>query len=72
MPYQLARWVSDGWSAIEALGRVFNCKVVKDSWNRPVILFKNDWNLNQFIEDNANLNLKKVAPVVSGVEPIVL
>jgi peptide chain release factor 3 len=37
-----------------------------------VILFKNQWNLNQFIEDNENLDLKKVAPVVSGVEPIVL
>ena len=72
MPYQLARWVSDGWQAIDELGRVFNCKVVKDCWNRPVILFKNKWNLNQFIEDNDSLTLKKVAPVVSGVEPIVL
>ena len=72
MPYQLARWVSDGWPAIENLGRVFNCKIVKDCWNRPVILFKNVWNLNQFVEDNNHLNLNKVAPVVSGVEPIVL
>ena len=72
MPYQLARWVSVGWSAIDELGRIFNCKVVKDCWNRPVILFKNQWNLNQFTEDNENLDLKKVAPVVSGVEPIVL
>jgi len=72
MPYQLARWVSDGWPAIEKLGRIFNCKIVKDCWNRPVILFKNEWNLNQFVEDNNHLNLNKVAPVVSGVEPIVL
>ena len=72
MQYQLARWVSDGWPAIEKLGRIFNCKIVKDCWNRPVILFKNEWNLNQFVEDNNQLNLNKVAPVVSGVEPIVL
>ena len=72
MPYQLARWVSDGWPAIEKLGRIFNCKIVKDCWNRPVILFKNEWNLNQLVEDNNHLNLNKVAPVVSGVEPIVL
>ena len=72
MPYQLARWVSDGMSSVEELGRVFNCKLVKDSWNRPVILFKNEWNLNQFIDDNKSFTLKKVAPVVSGVEPIVL
>ena len=72
MPYQLARWISDGWPAVEKLGRIFNCKIVKDCWNRPVILFKNEWNLNQFVEDNNQLNLNKVAPVVSGVEPIVL
>ena len=70
MPYQLARWVFDGWSALDEIGRIFNCKIVKDCWNRPVILFKNEWNLNQIIEDNPKLNLNKVAPVVSGVEPI--
>ena len=70
MPYQIARWVSEGWSSIDEVGRVFNCKIVKDCWNRPVILFKNEWNLNQFLEDQPKLNLNKVAPVVSGVEPI--
>ena len=70
MPYQIARWVSEGWSSLDKLGRVFNCKIVKDCWNRPVILFKNEWNLNQFLEDQPKLNLNKVAPVVSGVEPI--
>tara|TARA_B100000965_G_scaffold186898_1_gene155948 strand:+ start:4308 stop:5945 length:1638 start_codon:yes stop_codon:yes gene_type:complete len=70
MPYQLARWISEGWGALDKIGRIFNCKIVKDSWNRPVILFKNDWNLNQIIEDQPNLKLNKVAPVVSGVEPI--
>ncbi len=70
MPYQLARWISEGWGALDKIGRIFNCKIVKDSWNRPVILFKNDWNLNQIIEDQPDLKLNKVAPVVSGVEPI--
>ena len=70
MPYQIARWVSEGWPSVDELGRVFNCKIVKDCWNRPVILFKNEWNLNQFLEDQPKLNLNKVAPVVSGVEPI--
>jgi len=70
MPYQIARWVSEGWPSVDKLGRVFNCKIVKDCWNRPVILFKNEWNLNQFLEDQPKLNLNKVAPVVSGVEPI--
>ena len=70
MPYQLARWVSEGWVALDDIGRIFNCKVVKDAWNRPVVLFKNNWNLNQILEDHPNLILNNVAPVVSGVEPI--
>ena len=70
MPYQLARWVSEGWTVLDEIGRIFNCKVVKDSWNRPVVLFKNNWNLNQTLEDYPNLKLNNVAPVVSGVEPI--
>ena len=70
MPYQLARWVPEGWIALESVGRIFNCKIVKDAWNRPVVLFKNDWNLNQILEDNPSLKLNNVAPVVSGVEPI--
>jgi len=70
MPYQLARWVPEGWKALDQIGRIFNCKIVKDPWNRPVVLFKNDWNLNQILDDHPNLKLNNVAPVVSGVEPI--
>ena len=70
IPYQLARWVPGGWDQLQKIGRVFNCKVVKDCWNRPVILFKNEWNLNQLLEDNPDIDLNNVAPVVSGVEPI--
>ena len=70
MPYQIARWVSEGWPSVDKLGRVFNCKIVKDCWNRPVVLFKNEWNLNQFLEDHPKFKLNKVAPVISGVEPI--
>ncbi len=70
--YQVARWVSGGWSSLEDVGRIFNCKTVRDAWNRPVLLFKNEWNLNQLIEEHPDLALSSVAPVVSGVEPISL
>jgi peptide chain release factor 3 len=36
------------------------------------LLFKNEWNLNQLIEEHPELDLSTVAPVVSGVEPISL
>ncbi|MGC6483768.1 MAG: peptide chain release factor 3 [Synechococcus sp.] len=70
--YQVARWVTGGWQALDNVGRIFNCKTVRDAWNRPVLLFKNEWNLNQLHEEHADLVLSNVAPVVSGVEPISL
>tara|TARA_Y100001968_G_C18777782_1_gene445244 strand:- start:250 stop:507 length:258 start_codon:yes stop_codon:yes gene_type:complete len=70
MEFQLARWVSAGWKPLEELGRLFNCRIVQDSWMRPVLLFKNEWNLNQLREDHPKLELSSVAPVVSGVDPI--
>ena len=72
MGYQVARWVNGGWPALEKIGRIFNCKTVQDAWQRPVLLFKNTWNLNQLVEEHADLELSAVAPVVSGVEPISL
>ena len=70
--FSVARWVVGGWSDLEKVGRIFNCKTVRDAWDRPVLLFKNDWNLNQLAEDHPDLELSAVAPVVSGVEPIAL
>ncbi len=70
--FTVARWVLGGWSELEKVGRIFNCKTVRDAWNRPVLLFKNDWNLSQLRDDHPDLELSGVAPVVSGVEPISL
>ncbi|QEY31846.1 peptide chain release factor 3 [Synechococcus sp. RSCCF101] len=70
--FSLARWVEEGWPALDAVGRLFNCKTVSDAWNRPVLLFKNSWNLQQLQEDHPDLSLSGVAPVASGVEPIAL
>jgi peptide chain release factor 3 len=69
LPYSTARWVVEGWPALEAVGRIFNAATVKDSWNRPVLLFKNEWNVQQLQADHPKLKLSKIAPVVSGQEP---
>jgi peptide chain release factor 3 len=70
MEFTVARWVGGGWPALESVGRLFNCRTVRDSWDRPVLLFRNEWNLNQLREDHPELELSAVAPVVSGLEPI--
>ncbi|MCU0534357.1 MAG: peptide chain release factor 3 [Hydrococcus sp. Prado102] len=69
LPYNLARWVAGGWEAIEKAGRIFNTLTVKDNWNRPVLLFKNEWNLQQVNEDHPQLQLNNIAPVGSGMQP---
>jgi peptide chain release factor 3 len=72
LPYSVARWVAGGWDELNKVGRLFNTVVVKDNWGRPVLLFKNEWNLNQVMEDHPSLQLNASAPVVSGQEPVAL
>lgn len=67
--YSVARWVANGWEALDKTGKIFNTMIVKDSWDRPVILFKNQWNLQQAIGDHPELKLKASAPVGSGIQP---
>ena len=69
LPYSLARWVKGGWKALEKAGRIFNTIIVKDNWGRPVLLFKNQWGLQQVNSDNPDLKLDAIAPVGAGIEP---
>ncbi|MGF1460027.1 MAG: peptide chain release factor 3 [Leptolyngbyaceae cyanobacterium] len=66
LPYSVARWVEGGWEALEKAGRLFNATAVRDSWGRPVLLFRNEWNIHQVEGDHPELKLRKTAPVVSG------
>ncbi len=70
LPYSVARWVTGGWEALTKVGRLFNTVTVKDSWERPVLLFKNEWNLQQLQADHPELELNSTAPVVSGSQPL--
>jgi peptide chain release factor 3 len=67
LPYSVARWVDGGWDALAKVGRLFNTVTVKDSWGRPVLLFRNDWNCRQVEGEHPVLKLNAIAPVVSGL-----
>ena len=67
--FSVARWVEGGWEALNKVGRLFNTAAAKDSWGRPVLLFRNEWNCQQVEGEHPELKLRKVAPVVSGQEP---
>lgn len=69
LPYTVARWVTGGWEALQKVGRLFNTVTVKDSYDRPVLLFRNEWNCQQLQTDHPELKLKTTAPVASGQEP---
>ena len=51
LPYAIARWVKNGWQAVEAAGRMFNTTAVRDSYGRPVLLFRNQYALNQVLAE---------------------
>jgi len=61
MPYGVARWVEGGWEEVERLGRVFNSMQAKDQWGRPVLLFKNDYALQQLLADEPDVQLSSYA-----------
>ena len=65
--YNLARWVAGGWPMLEKVGKLFNTMTVKDGWGRPVLLLKNEWNLQQIKGDHPDLQLDSIAPVCSGL-----
>ncbi len=65
LPYSVARWVADGWEALQKVGRLFNTVTVKDNWGRPVLLFKNEWNVSQVQGDHPELKLNAIAPVLA-------
>ncbi|MGL6282186.1 MAG: peptide chain release factor 3, partial [Microcoleaceae cyanobacterium] len=69
LPFSVARWVAGGWPALQKVGRLFNTVTVKDSWGRPVLLFRNEWNCDQVMGEHPELELKSIAPVISGMEP---
>jgi peptide chain release factor 3 len=45
---------------LEKAGRLFNTVVVKDRWERPVLLFKNQWNVEQVMSDRPELELSPI------------
>lgn len=61
LTYTIARWVGGGWPAIqkaEAAGKLFGVNIVKDRWERPVLLFRNPWKVTQLAEDAPFLNME--------------
>ncbi|MFB0919463.1 MAG: peptide chain release factor 3 [Oscillospiraceae bacterium] len=63
LPYQMARWVdSDEFS--KDLLSYNDALLLEDQYERPVILFKNQWGMKRIMELNKNVNFYDIAPTV--------
>ena len=61
LSYSLARWVEGGWEAVDkadADGKLFGIMIVQDRWERPVLLFRNDWKAAALAEEEKYLDLR--------------
>jgi peptide chain release factor 3 len=59
--YTLARWADGGWDAVDKAdkdGKLFGIMIVQDRWQRPVLLFRNDWKAASLAEEEKDLQLK--------------
>jgi len=59
--YTLARWADGGWDAVDkadADGKLFGIMIVQDRWQRPVLLFRNDWKAEGVATEEKYLELK--------------
>jgi peptide chain release factor 3 len=59
--YSLARWADGGWDAVDkadADGKLFGIMIVQDRWQRPVLLFRNDWKADALANEETYLELK--------------
>eukprot|EP00747_Dinoflagellata_sp_TGD_P086773 gnl/TRDRNA2_/TRDRNA2_163413_c0_seq1.p1 gnl/TRDRNA2_/TRDRNA2_163413_c0~~gnl/TRDRNA2_/TRDRNA2_163413_c0_seq1.p1 ORF type:complete len:497 (+),score=85.56 gnl/TRDRNA2_/TRDRNA2_163413_c0_seq1:58-1491(+) len=57
LPYAVARWVTDGWEAVEAVEPLYTTFIAKDRWERPVLLFKSEMALNRLIDEHPDLSM---------------
>jgi peptide chain release factor 3 len=66
LSFTLARWIEGGWEVAEILSNLYNAEIFKDSWNRPVLLCKNIWSLQQIEDRYPKVHLLTIAPPVRG------
>lgn len=66
MDIKQAFWVEGGWPTVAALNRErCNVIVAKDKFEEPVLLFKQNWDLNLLRDKNPTLQLLVVSPRTS-------
>jgi peptide chain release factor 3 len=62
LPYRDARWVRGPEEEIRRVARGYDCELVRDRADRPLILFRNEWIRRRTEEEEARLTFFRMAP----------
>jgi peptide chain release factor 3 len=62
MPFRFARWMVGPQSAIDRLAGGIGRTLVRDSKERPLLLFDSEWNLRLTVEKEKDLEFHDIAP----------
>jgi peptide chain release factor 3 len=65
LPYVFARWVNEHKITKEMLGYIDSVTLVEDKYQRPVILFRDEWSINKIQEKLKDIKLLEIAPNVA-------
>lgn len=66
LPYSLARWVTTDNVSKNMLGYTDSAMIVEDRYQRPVILFNDQWTLKRITEKNKDVKFLEIPPSVTG------
>lgn len=61
LDFSIARWAGGDWGAVdsaESVGKLHGVYICQDRWNRPVLLFRNPWKVEQLTSEEKQLNLE--------------
>jgi peptide chain release factor 3 len=65
LPFTAARWVTGGWEALDRETGLFEVFTARDRWQRPVLLFRSEWHLQRTEQNNSDLQLSPIAPIMA-------
>lgn len=60
LPFKLARWISPGKPSKELLGYTESAILVEDQYQRPVVLFNDEWIMNRIMDNNKEVRFDDI------------
>jgi peptide chain release factor 3 len=63
LPFTIARWVTGGWEEFDKEKLSAQILIAEDWRQRPVLLFRNEWQLQRVEDENPKLCLSSIAPM---------